>query len=59
MQLLLVHGMGRTSLWVVAVEEAKLVPGDRPIILPVGHAFMMNDRKVQLAIRQALRDGAA
>lgn len=46
-----------TNDWVVAVEETKVVPGDRPTILPVGHTFMMNDRRVQLAIRQALEQG--
>jgi Alpha/beta hydrolase family len=40
--------------WIVAVEETKLAPDDRPTILPVGHTFMMNDRRVQAAIRQAL-----
>ena len=40
--------------WLVSVEETKVVPGDRPIVLPVGHTFMMNDRRVQLAIRQVL-----
>jgi hypothetical protein len=45
--------------WLVAVEETKVVPGDRPIVLPVGHTFMMNDRQVQLAIRQALERVAA
>jgi hypothetical protein len=40
--------------WLVAVEETKLVPGDTPIILPVGHTFMMNDPQVQLVVRQAL-----
>jgi hypothetical protein len=40
--------------WVVAVEETKVVPGDRPTILPVGHTFVMNDGRVQAAIRLAL-----
>ncbi|HEX5574710.1 MAG TPA: alpha/beta fold hydrolase [Gemmatimonadales bacterium] len=50
---------GDVNDWLVAVEETKVVPGDRPIILPVGHTFMMNDRQVQLAIRQALEQVAA
>jgi hypothetical protein len=45
---------GDVNDWLVAVEETKVVPGDRPIVLPVGHTFMMNDRQVQLAVRQAL-----
>lgn len=40
--------------WIVAVEETKIGPGDRPVTLPVGHTFMMNDRRVHAAIRQAL-----
>jgi hypothetical protein len=40
--------------WVVAVEETKLHPGDQPVTLPVGHTFMMNDRRVHAAIRQVL-----
>jgi Alpha/beta hydrolase family len=40
--------------WIVAVEETKVVPADRPTILPVGHTFMMNDDRVQTVIRQAL-----
>jgi hypothetical protein len=40
--------------WLVAVEETKVAPCDRPIVLPVGHTFMMNDRQVHLAVRQAL-----
>lgn len=40
--------------WLVAVEETKLTPGDRPTILPVGHTFMMNDRRVQSAICRVL-----
>lgn len=40
--------------WLVSVEETKVVAGDRPIILPVGHTFMMNDREVQAAVSRAL-----
>jgi hypothetical protein len=40
--------------WIVAVEETKVGPGDQPVTLPVGHTFMMNDRRVHAAIRQAL-----
>jgi hypothetical protein len=45
--------------WLVAIEETKVVPGDRLTILPVGHTFMMNDRRVQVAIDQALGQAAA
>lgn len=45
--------------WIVAVEETKVKPDDRPTVLPVAHTFMMNDRKVQAAIRQALKRIAA
>jgi hypothetical protein len=44
--------------WLVAVEETKIVPGDQPIVLPVGHTFMMNDREVHLAVRRALEQPA-
>jgi hypothetical protein len=40
--------------WVVAVEEAKIRPDDQPIILPVGHTFMMNDRRVHAVIKEVL-----
>jgi hypothetical protein len=40
--------------WLVAVEETRVVPADRPLLLPVGHTFMMNSRRVHAAIRQAL-----
>jgi hypothetical protein len=40
--------------WVVAVEETKILPGDCPVVLPVGHTFMMNDPRVRLAIVDAL-----
>jgi hypothetical protein len=45
--------------WLVAVDETKVMPGDRPIIVPVGHTFMMNQRPVQLAVRQTLERCAA
>jgi pimeloyl-ACP methyl ester carboxylesterase len=40
--------------WIVAVEETKLFPNDHPEVFPVGHTFMMNDRRVQEAVRRAL-----
>ncbi|HET7603111.1 MAG TPA: hypothetical protein VFK36_08855 [Gemmatimonadales bacterium] len=40
--------------WVVAVEETRLQPDDEPVVLPVGHTFMMNDRRVHAAIMRAL-----
>jgi hypothetical protein len=40
--------------WLVAVEETKLRASDHPMILPVGHTFMMNDREVQETIQRVL-----
>jgi hypothetical protein len=40
--------------WLVAVEETKILPGDRPLVLAVGHTFMMNQSPVQLAVRETL-----
>jgi alpha/beta hydrolase family protein len=45
--------------WIVAVEETKITPADRPTILQVGHTFMMNDARVHAAIRRALEQVAA
>jgi len=45
--------------WVVALEETRLQPNDRPIVLPVGHTFMMNDGRVHAAIMRALHPDAA
>jgi aminoglycoside 6'-N-acetyltransferase Ib len=45
--------------WLVAVEETKINPTDRPTIVPVGHTFMMNDSRVHAAIRRALEQAAA
>jgi hypothetical protein len=44
--------------WIVAVEETKITPADRPTILQVGHTFMMNDGRVHAAIRRALEQVA-
>lgn len=41
--------------WIVAVEETKVTSGDEPTILPVGHTFMMNDRRVHAVVCRALR----
>lgn len=41
--------------WVVAVEETRLQLGDEVIVLPVGHTFMMNDRRVWGVIVERLR----
>jgi hypothetical protein len=43
----------------VAVEETKITPADRPTIFQVGHTFMMNDIRVHGAIRRALEQGGA
>jgi hypothetical protein len=50
---------GEANDWMVAVEETKLAPDDRPTILPVGHTFMMNDHQVHAVIRRALEQVAA
>lgn len=39
---------------VVAVNETLVSSADRPMIFPVRHTFMMNDRRVRDAIRQLL-----
>ena len=44
--------------WLVAVEETKISPADRPMIFQVGHTFMMNDRRVHAAIGEVLAQGA-
>lgn len=41
--------------WIVAVDETKVVPDDQPIVLPVGHTFMMNDPEVHAVIGRALK----
>jgi Alpha/beta hydrolase family len=50
---------GEANDWVVGVNETKLVSSDQPIVLPVGHTFMMNNRQVQAVIHQALQRVAA
>jgi hypothetical protein len=45
---------GDPNDWIVAVEETKITSADLPTIFPVGHTFMMNDRRVLAAIGQAL-----
>jgi len=45
--------------WIVAVEETKISPTDRPTIFQVGHTFMMNDGRVHAAILRALEQVAA
>jgi hypothetical protein len=45
--------------WIVAVEETKITPADRPTIFQVGHTFMMNDGRVHAAIQRALEQNAA
>jgi hypothetical protein len=42
-----------------AVEETKVVPTDQPFVFPVGHTFMMNDRRVRAVIRRGLAARAA
>jgi pimeloyl-ACP methyl ester carboxylesterase len=45
---------GEPNDWLVAVEETKISPADRPTILPVGHTFIMNNPQVHAAIERAL-----
>jgi hypothetical protein len=42
--------------WIVAVEETRVRPNDRPIVLPVGHTFMMNDGRVREVIVKVLEE---
>jgi hypothetical protein len=44
---------------VVAVAETLVSPADQPMIFPVRHTFMMNDRRVRGAIRHVLKGLAA
>ena len=44
--------------WVVAVDETKISPTDRPTVVQVGHTFMMNDVRVHAAIGRALEQVA-
>lgn len=44
--------------WLVAIDETKISPEDHPTVLPVGHTFMMNDRRVHAAVLRALEAGA-
>lgn len=43
--------------WIVAVEETRLRPDDQPVVLPVGHTFMMNDRRVREVVAGVLGGG--
>jgi hypothetical protein len=45
---------GEPNDWLVAVEETKISPTDRPTILPVGHTFIMNNAQVHAIIERAL-----
>ncbi len=44
---------------VVAVAEVRLVVGARVVELPVGHTFMMNNRRVRALVRDLLTQAAA
>ena len=46
---------GTPNDWVVSVDETQLQPDDQPIVLPVGHTFMMDDRRVRAVIVERLR----
>jgi hypothetical protein len=41
----------------VAVEETRLRLDDEIIVLPVGHTFMMNDRRVREVVAGVLGGG--
>lgn len=43
----------------VAVSETMVTPDDTPHVLPIGHTFMMNDRRLQRLVLELLADGAA
>ena len=40
--------------WIVTVDETRVTQADRPATFPVAHTFMMNDHRVQEAIKRAL-----
>jgi Alpha/beta hydrolase family len=42
----------------VAVAETLIAPEDEPVVLPVRHTFMMNDRRVRAVIAQVLEPAA-
>jgi Alpha/beta hydrolase family len=42
----------------VAVAETLIAPEDEPVVLPVRHTFMMNDRRVRAVIMQVLERAA-
>jgi Alpha/beta hydrolase family len=42
----------------IAVAETLITPKDEPVILPVRHTFMMNDRRVRAVIAQVLERAA-
>ncbi len=44
---------------ILAVAEARLSAGARVVELPVGHTFMMNDRRVRALVREVLMQAAA
>jgi hypothetical protein len=43
--------------WIVAVGETLVSDADRPVLVPVGHTFMMADRAVRAAVRRAFDPG--
>ncbi len=43
----------------VSVGETRASPADSPIVVPVHHTFMLNDREVRRVVVDLLADGAA
>lgn len=43
---------------IVAVSETRIRDDDQPLLVPVYHSFLMDDRRVQKHVRNALRFGS-
>jgi len=50
---------GEQNDWIVGVTETLVSDADEPVLLPVGHTFMMSNRAVRAAVLRALANVAA